>query len=101
MMNPNEINETSDEIVLGYCQLCRAKEREIYGSVGGWPLGGDSNSPDTSITDAHHHAVACDLAKCLHPCVYVVDHENKQMGGVTAHTVLGFSDSDSDSDSEP
>lgn len=82
-------------ITLGYCDLCRAKEREIYGSVGGW-----ETSPDTTdITDAHHHAVACDLAKCVHPCLYVVDPDNRDMYGVTAETVLG-SDSESESESE-
>lgn len=45
--------------ILGYCQLCRSKEIEIYGSV----LNADGPS----------HTKACEEAGCKHPPYYILE----------------------------
>jgi hypothetical protein len=77
-----------DEIVLGYCTLCRVKEDEMYGSVGGW-----SSSPD-DLNDELKHALACKAANCKHPCIYIFDHENKTTVGVLYDTIIDTFESD-------
>ena len=76
-----------DEIVMGYCMLCRSKEVEIYGSVGGWDAK-QKQTDDDDNDDELKHALACKEAKCNHFCIYIIDHENKQTIGVLYDTII-------------
>ena len=54
-----------DEIIVGYCDLCRSYERENYGEV------------LSQMNQKHFRA--CKISNCLHPVFYIVDHTEKRM----------------------
>jgi hypothetical protein len=54
-----------DEIIVGYCDLCRSYERENYGEV--------LNKMNQK------HFTACKISKCLHPVFYIADKAEKIM----------------------
>ena len=55
----------SDEIVLGYCKLCREYEYNTFGSV------------INEIGEKHYQA--CKQANCKHPVFYIADHNENKM----------------------
>ena len=58
MNNPNEI-------IAGYCDLCRSYETENYGEV-------------LSLMNQKHFN-ACEISNCLHPVFYIADNIEKTM----------------------
>lgn len=54
-----------DEIVVGYCSLCRSYERENYSKV---------------LNEMNEkHFTACKESKCNHPVFYIADNKIKKM----------------------
>ena len=62
-MNKNNNKKKDDEIIAGYCDLCREYERNNYNGV-------------LSIMNLKHFN-ACKNAECIHPVFYIMDHNNK------------------------
>ena len=54
-----------DEIIVGYCDLCRSYETENYGEI------------LNKMNKQHYEA--CLHSHCKHPVFYIADKTNKQM----------------------
>ena len=54
-----------EEVIVGYCDLCRSYERENYGEV-------------LSLMNQKHFN-ACEISNCLHPVFYIADNIEKTM----------------------
>jgi hypothetical protein len=62
-----------EEIITGYCSLCRQYERNNYSEV---------------LSKMNHkHYTACKGANCLHPVFYIADHRNKTLVGFTVELI--------------
>ena len=54
-----------DEVIVGYCDLCRSYEKENYGEV---------------LSQMNQkHFTACKISNCLHPVFYIADKAEKIM----------------------
>tara|TARA_R110000782_G_C14693534_1_gene401376 strand:+ start:87 stop:347 length:261 start_codon:yes stop_codon:yes gene_type:complete len=63
----NDPNNNKDEIIVGYCDLCRSYETQNYGNI---------------LNDMNEqHYEACKNSHCKHPVFYIADNTNKQMYG--------------------
>ena len=54
-----------NEIIVGYCDVCRSYETEKYGEV-------------LSLMNQKHFN-ACEISNCLHPVFYIADNTEKTM----------------------
>jgi len=54
-----------DEVIVGYCDLCRSYETENYGEV------------LSQMNQKHFNA--CKISNCLHPVFYIADQTEKTM----------------------
>lgn len=72
----------TEQIVMGYCDLCRQQETTDYGCV----LDGQDYHDDNQYL--YEHTTCCDKANCNHPAFYIVDHTNRSMIPVDAELYL-------------
>ena len=62
-----------DQIMAGYCDLCRQYEKNNYSEV---------------LSKMNHkHFTACKEANCLHPVFYIADHRNKTLEAFTVEII--------------
>tara|TARA_B110000027_G_C16057355_1_gene272804 strand:+ start:717 stop:992 length:276 start_codon:yes stop_codon:yes gene_type:complete len=57
--------DNQDEIIVGYCDMCRSYEKENYGEV------------LSQMNQKHFNA--CEISNCLHPVFYIADNTEKTM----------------------